>query len=287
MKNLALLTLPFLAACSLASVPSVDFRQHLGLQLYSLRAQFDKNVPAALDLVKSYGVAEVETWDGVKGVTVAQEAAELKARGLRAVSAHMGYAAMKKDVEAVIRDAKTLGVKFIIVPSLPHGKDGLTVEDAHRIAAEFNTFGAACKAAGLRFGSHPHGPEFRPTGAADGETIFDVIARETKPELVSFEMDVFWAYQAGQDPVKLLEKYPDRWVALHVKDMRKGAPRGTFTGGAPATDRVTLGAGEIDWPAILRVAQKNGVQHYLIEDETPTPLQCIPESVKYLQALKL
>ena len=276
-----------LALLTMSPAIAGDFHDHVGLQLYSLRAQFDKGVPAALDLVKSYGVTEVETWDGVKGVTVAQEAAELKARGLRAVSAHMGYAAMKKDVEAVIRDAKTLGVKFIIIPSLPHGKEGLTIEDAHRIAAEFNAFGAACKAAGLRFGNHPHGPEFRPTGATNGETVFDVIARETKPELVSFEMDVFWAYQAGQDPVKLLEKYPDRWVALHVKDMRKGAPRGTFTGSAPATDRVTLGAGEIDWPAILRVAQKNGVEHYLIEDETPTPLQCIPETVKYLQALKL
>jgi sugar phosphate isomerase/epimerase len=277
----------FIAALTVTTLAAADFRDHLGLQLYSLRAQFDKDVPAALDLVKSYGVTEVETWDGVKGVTVTQEADMLEARGIHAVSAHMGYAAMKKDVAAVIRDAKTLGVKFIIIPSLPHGNDGLTVEDAHQIAADFNAWGAACKAAGLRFGSHPHGPEFHPTGAAGGETVFDVIARETKPELVSFEMDVFWAYQAGQDPVKLLEKYPDRWVMLHVKDMRKGAPRGIFTGSAPPTDRVTLGAGEIDWPAILRVAQKNGVQYYFIEDETTTPLQCIPDSLKYLQALKL
>ena len=287
MKTPSVLTAGLATVLLMSTAAAVDFHDHVGLQLYSLRLQFDQNVPRTLDLVKSYGVTEVETWDGVKGMTVAQEAAELKARGLRAVSAHMGYAAMKKDIAAVIRDAKTLGVDFIIIPSLPHGKEGLTVEDAHRIAADFNTFGAACQAAGLRFGSHPHGPEFRPTGGASGETVFDVIARETKPGLVSFEMDVFWAYQAGQDPVKLLEKYPDRWVALHVKDMRKGAPRGLFTGSAPPTDRVTLGAGEIDWPAILRVAQKNGVQHYLIEDETPTPLQCIPESVQYLKALKL
>ena len=287
MKKLLLLAPLLLAACVTAPVSTIDFHQHLGLQLYSLRAQFDKDVPAALDLVKSWGITEVETWDGVKGATVAQEAEMLKARGIQAVSAHMGYAAMKKDIDAVIRDAKTLGVKFIIVPSLPHGKDGFTAEDAHKIAADFNAFGAACKAAGLRFGNHPHGPEFRPTGGANGETAFDILVRETKPELVSFEMDVFWAYHAGQDPVKLLEKYPDRWVMLHVKDMRKGALRGVFTGNAPPTDKVVVGDGEIDWPNILRVAQKNGVQHYLIEDETLTPLDCIPASLKRLQAMKL
>lgn len=275
------------AALVVSTSFAADFHDHVGLQLYSLRAQFDKDVPSALDLVKSWGITEVETWDGVKGATVAEEAAMLKARGIHAVSAHMGYAAMKKDIDAVIRDAKTLGVKYIIVPSLPHSKDGFTAEDAHKIAADFNAFGAACKAAGLRFGNHPHGPEFRPTGGANGETAFDILIRETKPELVSFEMDVFWAYHAGQDPIKLLEKYPNRWVMIHVKDMRKGALRGVFTGNAPPTDKVVVGDGEIDWPGILRVAQKNGVESYLIEDETLTPLDCIPASLKYLKALKL
>jgi sugar phosphate isomerase/epimerase len=282
MKKLVLLSL-----LAMSSSAAADFREHLGLQLYSLRSQFEKEVPATLDLVQSWGITEVETWDGMKGVTVAQEAELLKARGLRAVSAHMGYGAMKKDINAVIRDAQTLGVKFVIVPSLPKSKEGFTAEDAHKIAADFNAFGAACKAAGLRFGNHPHGPEFRPTGGPDGETAFDILVRETQPELVCFELDVFWAYHAGQDPVKLLEKYPNRWVMLHVKDMRKGAPRGLFTGGAPPTDKVVVGEGEIDWPAILRVAQKIGIAHYLLEDETLTPLEGIPASVRRLQALKL
>ncbi len=283
MKKLLLLSLLLMTRAIAA-----DFHDHVGLQLYSLRAQFDKDVASALDLVKGWGITEVETWDGVKGATVAQEAEMLKARGITAVSAHMGYGAMKKDINACIADAKTLGVKFIVVPSLPHAsKEGLSAEEAHKIAADFNAFGAACKAAGIRFGNHPHGPEFRPTGGADGETAFDILVRETKPELVSFEMDVFWAYHAGQDPVKLLEKYPARWVMLHVKDMRKGALRGVYTGNAPPTDKVVVGQGEIDWPNILRLAQKNGVEHYLIEDETVAPLDCIPASLKYLHALKL
>jgi sugar phosphate isomerase/epimerase len=156
---------------------------------------------------------------------------------------------------------------------------------AHKTAAKFNEWGEACKKAGLKFGYHPHGLEFRPT--ANGGTVFDILARETKPDLVFFQMDVYWVAYAGQDPVKLLEKYPKRWVTLHIKDMLKGLATGVHTGGTPPTAKVTVGQGQIDYPAVLRAAQKIGVQHYFLEDETPTPLQCIPDSFKYLRGLKL
>lgn len=286
MKALAPVALLFLAACALNSVPPVDFHNHVGLQLWSLRAQTKESTTGALDQAKAYGFTEIET-AGTGSLTTDQFAAELKSRGLHAVSAHLGYDLLQKDLAGTIAAAKTLGVKFLICPSLPHGKGGFKEEDAHRVAADFNTFGEACKAAGLRFGYHPHGFEFTPTAAGGGEVVFDVLVRETKPDLVCYEMDVFWVYHAGQDPAKLLAKYPNRWVLMHVKDMRKGALTGFSTGSAAPTDNVAVGSGQIDWPAVLGTAQKIGVQHYLIEDETPTPLQCIPESVAYLKALKL
>lgn len=271
---LALLTtLPLMAA---------DFKDHLGIQLYSLRAQFKENATGALDLLKTYGVTEVETWSGT-GLTPEQLSKELKARGVKAVSAHIGYADFQKDVNAVIATAKILGVEYVIVPIL-NGRN-LKDEDAHKIASDFNTWGAALKAAGLKFGFHTHGAEMAPSAAGNGETLFDIMVRETKPELVTYEMDVFWAYQAGQDPVKLLNKYPDRWSMLHLKDMRKGGPVGLGQRTA-ATDQTAVGNGEINWPAILATAQKIGVKHYFLEDETPAPLQEIPVSLKYLRGLK-
>jgi sugar phosphate isomerase/epimerase len=279
-----------LAGCesdrSAAPGTTADFHDHLGLQLWSLRAQTTQSTTGALDLAKGYGITEIET-AGTGSLTTEQFARELKSRGLNAVSAHLGYDLLTKDLNGTIATAKTLGVKFLICPSLPHGKEGFTEADAHRVAAEFNTFGAACKAAGLRFGYHPHGFEFTPTSAGKGEVVFDILVRETKPDLVCYEMDVFWVFHAGQDPAKLLAKYPNRWVMLHVKDMRKGAPTGFSTGSAPATDDVAVGEGQIDWPSVLRTAQKIGVQHYFIEDETPAPLENIPASLKYLRALKL
>ena len=72
-----------------------------------------------------------------------------------------------------------------------------------------------------------------------------------------------------------------------MKDIRKGAVTGLSTGGAPPTDNVAVGTGQINWPEVLKAAQDVGVQHFFIEDETPTPLVCIPDSLKYLRALKL
>ena len=266
---------------------AADFREHLGLQLYSLRAQTKESTKGALDIAKSYGIREVEL-AGTGDLTPEQFAAELKARALVPVSGHFGYNLFEKDVNAVIRDARTLGLKFVVVPYPPVGQDKMFSEElARKTAAKFNEWGAACKQAGLRFAYHPHGLEFRPTSGGTGETVFDILVRETKPELVSFQMDVYWVHYAGQDPVKLLEKYPSRWVTLHIKDMLKGLATGVHTGGTPPTAKVTVGQGQIDYPSVLRTAQKIGVQHYFLEDETPTPLQCIPDSFKYLRALKL
>lgn len=281
------LTRALVLLLTVASLSAADFREHLGLQLYSLRVQTKESTTGALDIAKSYGVKEVEL-AGTGNLTPEQFAVELKSRGLVPVSGHFGYALFDKDAAAVIRDAKTLGLKYVNVPYPPVGADKMFSEElARKTAAKFNEWGEACKKAGIRFGYHPHGLEFRPTAGGAGETVFDILMRETKPEFVSFQMDVYWVVYAGQDPVKLLEKYPNRWVTLHVKDMLKGLATGVHTGGTPPTAKVTVGQGQIDYPAVLRAAQKAGVQHYFIEDETPTPLQCIPDSFKYLRGLKL
>ena len=285
MKKLLRVTLllPLLAA----ALRAADFRDHLGLQLYSLRAQTKESTTGALDLAKSYGVKEVEL-AGTGSLTPELFAAELKSRGFAPISGHFGYGLFEKDISAVIRDAKALGLKFVIVPYPPVTKDKpFTEEVAHSMAAKFNEWGAACQKAGLRFGYHPHGLEFRPTAAGQGETMFDILVRETKADLVTYEMDVYWVYITGLDPAKLLAKYPTRWSLVHIKDMLKDFARGTHTGGSPATAKVTVGEGQINWAEVLAAAQKIGVQHYFLEDETTTPLKSIPDSFQYLRALKL
>jgi sugar phosphate isomerase/epimerase len=287
MKSFLSTVLLLAAAGSFAfASPSVDFHDHLGIQMWSLRDTAKQNQLAALDLVKQYGLKEIET-AGFDPLTVDQYAAALKERGITAVGTHAGYEVLQKDLAGAIKTAQTLGAKYIVVPWIPHGKEGFTEALAHEVAGNFNAWGKVCREAGLRLGWHPHGFEFVPSSAGHGETMFDIVARETSPENLCFEMDVFWVFHAGQDPATLLRKYSDRWVLMHVKDIRKGAVTGLSTGGAPPTDNVPVGTGQIDWRAVLTTAQTVGVQYYFIEDETPAPLQCIPASLKYLGGLKL
>ena len=106
---------------------------------------------------------------------------------------------------------------------------------------------------------------------------------ETNPKFVNFEMDIFWVVFPAQDPVKLLEKYPKRWTLMHLKDMRKGLKTGELTGQTDVTNDVAIGAGQMDIPAILKAAKKAGVKYYFIEDESPSVIQQLPESLHYLE----
>ncbi|HXQ82103.1 MAG TPA: sugar phosphate isomerase/epimerase [Opitutaceae bacterium] len=255
----------------------------LGLQLWSLRNQMTASLPSGMAEVKALGFTMVES-AGTYGHTARELRALADANGLKIVGAHIGYERLQSDLPGVIAEAKTLGASYVVVAWIPH-KGEFDVAQAKVAAANFNAWGAALKAEGLRFGFHTHGYEFRPL--ADGSSAFDVMLNETNPDLVFCEMDVFWVVQPGMDPVKLLEKYPGRFKAFHIKDMRKGAPTGLYEGKAPASDNVIVGQGVMDWPAIIAAGRKAGVEYSFIEDETSDPVGNIPPSIKYLETLGL
>ncbi len=253
----------------------------VGIQLVSLHEELGANLDRGLNLVKSLGFTLVET-AGNYGLTGEQLRTQLDAHGLKAVSSHFQYPELEANLVGVIANAKAIGSANIIVPWIPH--TGVFDEaKAHKAAADLNAWGKVIKAAGLRLGYHPHGGEFEPL--ASGGTGFDILARESDPDLLFFEMDVFWAVHAGQDPVALMEKFPGRWKMFHLKDMRKGAITGIFTGQAPITDFVPLGSGRVDWPAVLAEGRKEGVEYSFIEDEGVDPPKNILVSLRYLSSL--
>ncbi len=134
----------------------------------------------------------------------------------------------------------------------------------------------------MEFYYHNHGYEFRPHGQG---TLFDLLAAETDPKNVFFQLDVLWTVLPGQDPAKLLEKYPDRWLLVHLKDLKKGVPTNEMSGSTALTNDVALGSGQVDWPKLFQAAQKIGVKYYFIEDESPTVLEQIPQSLRFLESL--
>ncbi|MEP6671298.1 MAG: sugar phosphate isomerase/epimerase [Chthoniobacter sp.] len=279
--------LPLLAIATTASAIDLqgDFKGPLGLQLYSLRETFKKDPTAALDKTKALGFHYAEVYAGIP-LPPDKLKEELAARGITAIGSHFGYDDLKKDLPAAVAKAKAWGLKYAGVAWIPHTTAEFGEADVKKAAADFNTFGEAFKAEGIQFFYHTHGYEFRPVSEGSSDTFFDMLVKETKPDLVSYEMDVFWTFLPGVDPVKLLAKYPDRWALMHLKDMRKGAVRGVFTGKAPLTDDVPIGTGQIDWPAVLKQAAKSGVKYYFIEDESPTVEEALPQSIKYLETVK-
>ncbi len=286
MKRLlpALFALAAMPVVCLAAEPAAgSFKGAIGLQLYSFRDSFKADVPGSLDKVKALGIVEVET-ASTYGMPPEKFVAMLAERGLKPISGHFQYGAMEKDIDASVAEAKALGLKFAACPWIPHDVAEFTETVARKAAADFNKWGEAFAKAGIKFAYHPHGYEFVPR--PDGSTLFDLLATETKPEFVTFEMDVFWIIFPGQDPVKLMEKYPTRFSLMHLKDLRKGARTGIYTGHTDVKDNVPIGSGQVDWPAVLREAAKVGVKHYFIEDESPIAEQQMPESIRYLESLK-
>ncbi len=280
-----LLILLSLSTAALALDLQGDFKGPAGLQLYSLRETFKTNPVEALDRTKNMGFATAELYSSIP-VEMAQLKTMLAERGITAVSAHFGYDALKKDLAANVKIAQDMGLKFAGVAWIPHEIGRFGEADVQRAAADFHEFGKAFQAVGIQFFYHVHGYEFRPVEKGKPERYFDLLAKATDPALVAFEMDVFWVVHPGADPVEYLAKYPGRWALMHLKDIRKGAMTGIYLGSAPLTDDVPLGTGQINWSAVLKQAEASGVKHYFIEDESPTVLDAIPVSAKFLETIK-
>jgi sugar phosphate isomerase/epimerase len=258
-----------------------SFKGPLGIQLWSLRDEFKKDVPATLTKVNELGFRLVEL-AGTYGKSPEEFNALLATNKLKAVAGHFGYERFRDDPEGVAKEAKALGLEWAGTAWVPH-EGQITEAWVRETAQVFNRAGAVLAQHGLKFYYHNHGYEFVPH--RDG-TLFDLLAQETKPGLVWFEMDVMWVVFPGQDPTKLMEKYAGRWALMHLKDLKKGVPTGSLAGGTDPANGVVLGTGQTDWASLLRAAHKAGVKYYFIEDEAPTVLEQIPHSLRFLETLK-
>jgi sugar phosphate isomerase/epimerase len=253
----------------------------LGMQAYTFRGSWGNGIEATLDTIQKLGITEMEGGP-IAGMTTEELRRQLDKRNIKMPSIGADYKKLSESADETIKNAKILGAKFVMVAWIPHDKSGFTLADAKQAVIDFNKAGKTLKEAGITLTYHNHGYEFVPY--EDG-TLFDYLVKNTNPEYVSFEMDILWTAFPGQDPVKLLNKYGSRWKLMHLKDLKKGV-KGDLSGGTPKTNDVALGTGSIDIAGILKAARKAGVKHYFIEDESPSYLKQIPETIAYIKGLK-
>ena len=255
----------------------------MGLQIYSLRREAQKDLPGTLAMIRKFGFNEVEV-SALYGHSAAEFRRLLDNNGLRATSMMAQYDKLTKEINSVADDAHTLGVEYVVASTVPHTRKKLDLEDVQRAAENLNRFGEKLAASRLHCCYHIHGIEFEKS--ADG-TLFDTLAKNTNRQFANFEMDIFWVVYAYQNPVKLLHRYPGRFPLMHVKDIRKGIALGGSPGDVLEEDSVPLGKGIVDIPATLRAAKETGVRHYYIEDEAVDADKQIPESLRYLNSLRV
>lgn len=286
MKKLSIFILAVLLT---GLIPTLTFSQQkgdpllqvpLGVQSYSFRNHWENGVESTLDMIEEMGFKELE--GGAPGGMSAEEFVKLcAARGINIPSTGTGFEQLEENPEAVADRVKALGAKYVMVAWLPHNGD-FTKANADRAIKAFNEGGKVLAENGITFMYHVHGYEFQPY---ENGTLFDYIVKNTDPKYVSFQMDIMWTHFGGGDPVALLKKYGDRWVSLHLKDLRKGAPK-DMTGLTGPENDVVLGTGELDIPGILRESNKIGIKHMFLEDESDEELVNLPKSISYLKSLK-
>jgi sugar phosphate isomerase/epimerase len=219
---------------------------------------------------------------GTYNLTPAKFRELLDANELKAVSGHFPFERYRDDAEGIARDAKVLGLRYAGCAWIPHEGDFDETECRTAINV-FNRAGEVLAKHGIKFFYHVHGFEFQPHGQG---TLLDLLMADTNPKHVFYQMDVFWIFFPGQDPVKLLEEHHGRWVLMHLKDLKQGVATGSLSGHTDVSNDVALGTGQLNFAAILKAAKKAGIKHYFIEDESPTSVEQIPQSLKYLKTVK-
>jgi sugar phosphate isomerase/epimerase len=224
----------------------------LGVQLYTVRDLMDDNLEKTLSRVASIGYEEVEFADYFDHAPE-ELASILGDVGLDSPATHVSIQMFDNHLESRLEFAEALGHRYLICPYIPE-EQRRTLDDYRSFADRFNGWGDACASAGLQFAFHNHDFEFV---EIDGVVPFDILLDRCDPELVTFEIDLFWITKAGKDPLAYFEEHPGRFELCHVKDM---APDGSMT---------EVGQGQIDFGEILARADQAGLQYFFVEHDKP------------------
>ena len=248
-------------------------KKAIGLQLYSLRDAMKADAMGTLKQVADMGWVTLEAanyGDGkIYGMTPEEFKKVVKGLGMKMTSAHLGGPNYSKDkhTEAMdwwkqaLEDHLKVGVKFMVKPSMPIPK---TLDELKMWCDFYNAVGEMAAASKVQFGYHNHNREFE---KIEGEIIYDYMLKNTDPKKVFFEMDVYWVMRGGYKPVDYMNKYPDRFPVLHIKDEKEIGE-----------------SGQLDFKSIYETAYKNGLKDAFVEVERYNfdPIESVRKSYQFL-----
>jgi sugar phosphate isomerase/epimerase len=266
----------------------------LGVQLYMVGAELKADPQGTLKKLRAIGFTHVESFSLVD-LSAADFRKALDDADLKCHSSHLMFTG--SDYGPLFAQANALGAKFavssILLPTteqvpateMVSKLSQLNLDGFKRMAVIANKIGTQAKAAGLQYCYHNHNFEFKDYG---GTTGYDLLLKETDPELVKLELDCGWMTVGGQDPIAYFKKYPKRYRLFHAKDFVTL----TKSNALDAKERPAItevGSGKVNWPALVKAAKAAGVEFYYVDHDPPFAGKTAFEAAKidydYLQPL--
>lgn len=284
----------------------------IGVQLFSLPKMLENDFEGSMKMLSKMGYKEIEMYgpfpysvksahdrwnaitpslgfsgSGYFGKTAKEVKKILTENGLTSPTIHTDLDTLQNGMDKLGEAAHILGHKYVGLPAIPDEKRK-NLDAYKRIAEDFNKIGEAAKKVGLKFAYHNHGYGLV---EMEGKIPLQLILEQTDPNLVFFEMDLYWTTAGGADPIAYLNNYPNRYHLLHIKDMAKKV---RFEGdGGDASQWIklfpfmtTAGDGVLDLKSIIAKAQQVGVKHFIVEqDMVNHPEIALKKSFDYLASL--
>jgi sugar phosphate isomerase/epimerase len=288
------------AATSLTPMSSLfaemGLKNKMGIQLFSLPKMLSDDFEGGIKMLAKMGYKELElfgpfpfsteaaqkSWaavtpmlgfvgSGYFGKTIQDVKKILDDNGLTSPATHTDLDTLETKMGKLGEAAAILGHKYVTLPAIPNERRK-TLDDYKKMADSFNKIGENAKKNGIRFGYHNHGYGIKPMG---DQIPLKILLDRTDPNLVFFELDVFWTASGGANPIEYLAKYPNRYKMLHLKDMKE--KKGFSGDGGDSSQWIplfsnmtTAGDGVMDLKGIVKKAKDIGVEHYFIEQDMVT-----------------
>ena len=265
--SIGLGTMPLMNSCQIV------MKSNIGLQLYTLRDEMEINPRKTLEHVAKVGYKELETADYKEGKIYGMEPSNFNGMvadlGMKIVSGHISYNDLKFDWDRVLNMLQETNQKFVVLPYLEENERNLKVYN--EVIELLNNKGAELRKLDKVMAYHNHDFEF---DRIEDIVPMELLLEETDPNLVDFELDLYWISKAGVSALDLFKRYENRFSLWHVKDM---SLKGDFT---------EIGNGVIDFQEIFDQAHLAGRQHFFIEqDQSIDPRKSIETSFNNVQYL--
>ncbi|MEM7025908.1 MAG: sugar phosphate isomerase/epimerase [Pseudomonadota bacterium] len=247
----------------------------LSVQLYTLRAL--RNLDRILQVAASAGYQYVETL-GAHLDDPVKTAAKLQAHGLRPSSSHVGLDALRAKPDALIDACHQLGIEQLFMPAVPPEQRDMDADGWRALGDELGAVAARFQAQGISLGYHNHDWELAPK---DGErSALELLFEAAGDRPLAWQADVAWLVRGGAEPKAWLDRYRDRLISAHVKDI---APAGQNLDEDGWTD---VGAGVLDWPDLWHACLDAGAQTMVVEHDQPSdPVRTARASFDFLRSL--